>query len=104
MSGAPERAKDLPVETDAGIPVVDVNMFLQYEQAEKEGKQPSSDLEQKLNDECKRVAQGLHEYGVLIVKDPRVSSQDNDRYVLFAFFCVCLREKEQVRCSIVFRA
>eukprot|EP01138_Halocafeteria_seosinensis_P007687 gb/GECG01007855.1/.p1 GENE.gb/GECG01007855.1/~~gb/GECG01007855.1/.p1 ORF type:complete len:318 (+),score=36.97 gb/GECG01007855.1/:1-954(+) len=81
MSNTTERAKDLPVETDAGIPVVDVNMFLQYEQAEKEGQTPGKDLEQKLNDECKRVAQGLHEYGVLIVKDPRVSSQDNDRFL-----------------------
>jgi len=31
--------------------------------------------------ECKKVAEALHDYGVLIVKDPRVSEKDNDRFL-----------------------
>jgi hypothetical protein len=31
--------------------------------------------------EAKKVAETLHSYGIMIVKDPRVSEKDNDTYV-----------------------
>ena len=32
-------------------------------------------------DDCKTMATLLHEYGILILKDPRVSSKDNDTFI-----------------------
>jgi hypothetical protein len=31
--------------------------------------------------ECKKVAHCLHEYGVLIFKDPRAKEQENEDYI-----------------------
>ena len=31
--------------------------------------------------ECKKVADSLHKFGILIVRDPRVNHQDNDTYI-----------------------
>lgn len=53
---------------------------------------PVIDLEQYMNSElgasdpavlelCKTVAENLHKYGILIVKDPRVDEKDNDEYI-----------------------
>lgn len=58
-----------PIEVD-GIPVVDVAAWLNRE-----------DGSAACEEECAKVAAALHQYGVLCVKDPRVSSEDNDRYV-----------------------
>lgn len=85
-----QRDQGIPLETDAGIPVVDVNLFLQYEQSEQSNLKETKpeqwkQLEQQLKEECKHVAQGLHEYGVLIVKDPRVTEEDNNRYDMNKF-------------------
>jgi hypothetical protein len=31
--------------------------------------------------ECKKVAESLHKFGILIVRDPRVDHKDNDTYI-----------------------
>jgi hypothetical protein len=31
--------------------------------------------------ECKKVAESLHKYGIIIVRDPRVNHKDNDVYI-----------------------
>jgi len=31
--------------------------------------------------ECKKVAESLHKFGILIVRDPRVDHSDNDTYI-----------------------
>lgn len=32
-------------------------------------------------EECKKVAESLHKYGILVFKDPRVNHSDNDEYI-----------------------
>lgn len=32
-------------------------------------------------EECKKVAESLHKYGILIVRDPRIEEKDNDEYI-----------------------
>ena len=59
-----------PIEVD-GIPVVDVAAWLNRE-----------DGSAACEEECAKVAAALHQYGIICVKDPRVSSEDNDRYVV----------------------
>jgi hypothetical protein len=31
--------------------------------------------------ECNKVAESLHKFGILIVRDPRVDHKDNDTYI-----------------------
>lgn len=50
------------------VPVIDVRAFLE--------KDPAKMLEQ-----CKLVAQSLHEFGILIWRDPRICEQDNEDYL-----------------------
>lgn len=35
----------------------------------------------RYRDECQKVAKGFHEYGLLVVKDPRVEEIDNDTFL-----------------------
>ncbi|CEP00972.1 hypothetical protein PBRA_008284 [Plasmodiophora brassicae] len=54
---------------DVVIPVVDIQPFL------------SGGDGQSLSDACKEVARSLQQYGVIIIKDPRVTEADNDVFV-----------------------
>jgi isopenicillin N synthase-like dioxygenase len=54
----------------ASIPVIDLNIFFNKEV------DPS-----KYAAECQKVADAFHQYGVLCVRDPRVSEADNDRFL-----------------------
>ena len=56
------------MEPLAEVPVIDVQAFLD--------KDPTKMLEQ-----CKLVAQSLHEFGILIWRDPRICEQDNEDYL-----------------------
>ena len=51
---------------DSLIPTVDVKMFLEREEG--------------FHEECKKVAETLHNFGVIIIRDPRVNEADNDEY------------------------
>lgn len=37
--------------------------------------------EAQYEEECRKVAKSLREYGIVVVKDPRVSEADNDRFI-----------------------
>jgi hypothetical protein len=50
------------------IPVIDVETYF------------SGSEEAKLA-ECKKVVQSLHEFGVLVWRDPRVKFEDNEEYI-----------------------
>lgn len=52
------------------IPVIDFNIFFNKDQ------DPAS-----YQEECAKVAEALHQYGLVIVKDPRVSGADNERFL-----------------------
>lgn len=49
------------------VPIVDVKSFLTE----------SGNYTQ----DCKAVAQALHTYGCLVIKDPRVNAQQNDHFI-----------------------
>eukprot|EP00499_Haloplacidia_sp_CaronLabIsolate_P009735 CAMPEP_0196781950 /NCGR_PEP_ID=MMETSP1104-20130614/10453_1 /TAXON_ID=33652 /ORGANISM="Cafeteria sp., Strain Caron Lab Isolate" /LENGTH=416 /DNA_ID=CAMNT_0042152181 /DNA_START=50 /DNA_END=1300 /DNA_ORIENTATION=- len=53
----------------ADLPVIDLAKFMGAEESDAAA------------EECKKVAEALHKYGCLIVRDPRVSMADNDRFV-----------------------
>mmetsp|Transcript_13372 Transcript_13372/g.22761 ORF Transcript_13372/g.22761 Transcript_13372/m.22761 type:complete len:84 (-) Transcript_13372:914-1165(-) len=64
---AEEQAKITTIED---VPIIDFNQFM--------GKEESDPHVKEL---CKSVADSLHRYGILIVKDPRVDEKDNDDYI-----------------------
>jgi hypothetical protein len=50
------------------IPVIDVEAYF-------------SGSEEVKMAECKKVVQSLHEFGVLLWRDPRVKFEDNEEYI-----------------------
>jgi len=56
------------------------------------------------NEECKLVAEALHKYGVLIVRDPRVKDDENDKFIdmMEKFFETSdgMHELDVILCSI----
>lgn len=52
------------------VPVIDFDEYT--------GKDPASPEVQNL---CAQVAESLHKYGILIVRDPRAVEQDNNDYI-----------------------
>ena len=53
--------------SDADIPIIDVDKYLN----QKEG----------WEEECKKVAESFHKYGICKMRDPRVNEKDNDDYI-----------------------
>lgn len=49
------------------VPIIDVKAFLTESPASKT--------------DCKQVAQSLHKYGCLVIKDPRVNQAENDKFL-----------------------
>lgn len=49
------------------VPVIDVKGFLTESPSAKS--------------DCKQVAEALHKYGCLVIKDPRVNQAENDRFL-----------------------
>lgn len=62
---------DAKLTTIEDIPVIDLNEFILAEDQ-------NSEHVQKL---CKSVAESFHEFGICIIKDPRVNFQDNSDYI-----------------------
>lgn len=56
------------METLSEVPVINVRAFLEKEPGQWE-------------EQCKLVAQSLHQFGILIWRDPRVNEQDNEDYL-----------------------
>lgn len=56
------------METLDNIPVIDIQAYLDKNS-------------ETWKSECEKVAQSLHNFGVLIVKDPRVDQKQNDEYL-----------------------
>ena len=56
------------MESFEDVPVIDVAAFL--------NKDPETSAF-----ECRKVAESLHKYGILIIKDPRIDEQDNEDYL-----------------------
>ena len=56
------------------IPIVDLKTYLN-DAANPEEMSDAAKLE------CKKVAECLHKYGMLLIRDPRVDMKDNDEYL-----------------------
>lgn len=61
-------------EEFAEMPIIDLELYLN---STAEGDKPSS----AALDECKKVAECFHRYGIILIRDPRVNMQDNDNYI-----------------------
>ena len=57
----------------AEIPVIDLDLYLS---TEADGSPSEAALL-----ECKKVAESFHNYGIILIRDPRVNMADNDEYV-----------------------
>lgn len=55
------------------VPVVDLSKYLASD--------PDGKLGEEVAGQCKEVSRILSETGALVVKDPRCSAQDNDRFI-----------------------
>lgn len=58
------------------LPVVDLSRYLEFA-----GGDSASQLGTDLLESCREVSRILRETGALLVKDPRCSAQDNDRFI-----------------------
>lgn len=68
QSGDGDTATDL--QEVLKLPLIDLSKFFNREKDAK-----------GYYEECLKVADALHNYGVLIIKDPRVNEADNDRFI-----------------------
>lgn len=57
---------------DYEIPVVDLTAWI--------GDQDDDNCEGR-TDDCQRLADALHRFGIVLVRDPRVSEVDNDKFL-----------------------
>ena len=55
------------------MPIIDIDLYL----SSATDANPS---EAALN-ECRKVAECFHRFGVILIRDPRVNMQDNDEYI-----------------------
>ena len=65
-----KQKKWKPSKSPLALPVIDGATFFDRE------KNPEA-----YRNECLKVADALHKYGVAIIKDPRVNQADNDRFL-----------------------
>lgn len=60
-------------EMAGDIPLVDVSVFL--------NRGESAETEERAKVECKRVADAFAKFGIVVVRDPRASEEDNARFL-----------------------
>ena len=59
----------------ADIPIIDLKTFI-----DSSNQNPES-LSTGAKEECQKVAECLHKFGILLIRDPRVNMEDNDTYI-----------------------
>lgn len=65
-----ENSSKDPVDGMLALPIIDFEMF--------NGRNTNSE---KYKEECSKVADAFHKYGVCVVRDPRVRESDNNRFL-----------------------
>lgn len=70
---APQQQMTVVSEDFAEMPIIDLDLYMQ-------GAQSASPSEAALI-ECKKVAECFHQFGIILIRDPRVNMQDNDQYI-----------------------
>lgn len=61
------------------FPVIDLSPYLEWKRIEDDD--GDVDLEEELRRLCTEVSRTLKETGALLIRDPRCSAQDNDRFL-----------------------
>jgi hypothetical protein len=65
------------VSTDfSDMPIIDLDLYLKVQQCDDPSKLPD-----EVRIECQKVAECFHNFGILLIKDPRVNMQDNEAYI-----------------------
>ena len=59
------------------MPIIDMNLYLTGQQASQAGETISDEALA----ECRKVAECFHQFGIILIRDPRVNMQDNDQYI-----------------------
>ena len=65
------------------MPVIDLQLYLQgaASNAAAAGGSDSSEVSEAAQAECKKVAECFHNFGIILIRDPRVNMQDNEQYI-----------------------
>lgn len=58
------------------MPIIDMELYLKCAQCEDPSKLPD-----EVRIECQKVAECFHNFGILLIRDPRVDMADNDQYI-----------------------
>ena len=59
----------------ADIPIIDMKTFIDS------SNQKAESLSAGAKEECQKVAECLHKFGILLIRDPRVNMEDNNTYI-----------------------
>lgn len=63
----------------ADMPIIDMSLLLEHSREHPDC--PTQELPAAVRSECQKVADCLHNFGILLIKDPRVDFKANDDYV-----------------------
>lgn len=58
------------------IPIINMEVYLKMRDVDD-----LTQLPDEVRVECQKVAECFHNFGILLIKDPRVDFQDNDNYI-----------------------
>jgi isopenicillin N synthase-like dioxygenase len=64
------------------VPVVDLSVYFRYKESQSDSSVLKSvELQQEYDAECKKVACALHQFGLVVLNDPRVSEANNNEFL-----------------------
>jgi len=64
------------------VPVVDLSVYFRYKKSQLESSVlTSGEIQKEYEAECKKVAVALHQYGLVVLNDPRVSEANNSEFL-----------------------
>lgn len=55
------------------MPVIDLDTYLKAQQG--------AELDVAAQEECRKVAECFHRFGIILIRDPRADMADNDEYI-----------------------
>lgn len=63
------------------VPVVDLGVFFKHKESLSTSTDGVSSFEKEYIEECKKASRAFNEYGLAVIKDPRVSEENNSEFV-----------------------
>lgn len=71
------RTGVLCVYMEEEVPVIDISKWI----IPSNGRKVEEESDDAAADDCRRMADALHRFGIVLVKDPRVSEVDNNAFL-----------------------